>query len=72
MNDYLDKLKTIHRCNCGRPWCEYFSGAIGEEGTSLNKDEIKGFIDELNELTPEKIANTRLYLTNLLSDKDHE
>lgn len=61
----IEDMLTIEKCYCGRPWCNYFSGAIGESGTSFSEKEIKEMLENI-ERNHNKVIK---HLKKLLLDK---
>ncbi len=40
---------AVHKCNCGREFCEYFDPSEGEWGESYTKKELEEKLIELKE-----------------------
>jgi len=49
MNDIYQFL-SIHKCDCMRPWCDYFAPGVGENGTSFSKKETKELLRDAKKL----------------------
>ena len=60
MKSYLD----IQKCDCGRPWCQYFYPLEGEYGASINKTDIEHIIKTLKEYDIQKQIS---HLENLIN-----
>lgn len=45
----MDNYKGIKKCNCGRPWCEFFAPGIGDGGRSFSKEDLKNLPKEIKE-----------------------
>jgi len=49
--DDLKELLTIDKCNCGREYCDFFGGGVGDNGSSFSKEEIEEMVKILPKVT---------------------
>jgi hypothetical protein len=45
----IDEYLSIKKCDCGRSYCKFFSGLIGESGESFSVNAIEHEIREIEE-----------------------
>lgn len=48
-NEYMQSFKSIKKCHCGRPWCEYFASGIGDEGKSFSRGDLESELEAAKE-----------------------
>lgn len=47
---HIDDLLTLKKCDCGRSYCDFFAGGVGEYGQSFSKKEVIEMLGRVSEL----------------------
>jgi len=64
--DELNGLLALHKCDCGREWCNFFAPGVGEYGASYSREQVEYLLKELDE-TEGLIPKLREHLKTELS-----
>lgn len=46
-----EEILSIQKCNCHRSYCDFFSGAIGEYGSSFGRGDLEEILSFLKNPT---------------------
>jgi hypothetical protein len=64
----IEVTESVHSCNCGRNWCEFFDGGVGERGMSFSKESLQSELDGIPKEI-ERLERLKSHLTKLLATK---
>lgn len=63
----MDELESLHVCDCGREYCQFFAPDVGEWGQSYSRKQIESIIEK----TPKIIKHLKSELNKLDTKPNH-